>query len=654
VSTQAGLWNFDGAPVDQALLERFRLAAAPYGPDGTTIHAKNSVGIIYGAFHTTDESRLECQPFYSPSGKVIVWNGRLDNRCELIAQLNNELGGSDTDVAIVGACFERFGTDCFRSLVGDWAASIWNAEDQELILAVDYMAIRHLFYRANSRRVWWSTEITPLVVLAGERFSIDDPYIAGYLVNDPDSGLTPYSSILQVPAGHFVRIHNTRISLERYWRFDSKARISHKTDAEYEEHFRHLFRQAVRRRIRSVSPILAELSGGLDSSSMVRMADDILARREVSPVRLDTLSLYDRTEPDGDDWLYVSKIEENRGRRGFHFDVSRLGNSFHSFQHSDFRPFPGHPGTTNKIGGDRAQVIRSGNYRVLLSGIGGDEFMGGIPDPSPQLADRIVRFELSSLTRELAAWSLAKRRPWIHLLLQAIKELVPPSWARYFAKEARLDPWLDPCFAKRTQIAIRQLDVGESVARSLPIPRYYLGGQMRMANMLAKRTPNPLALQETRYPFLDQNLLEFVTSIPRIQLIRPGERRSLMRRALAGLVPQEILLRPTKQFAARTPMLLIEKNWAELEIAFRSSYCAEAGFIDAQKFLRALNDARQGNKVHLIRILKVISLEFWLRDLVDRGLLKGPISSPSQMKTTCVLPNGGKVSTSSPSPGGRL
>ncbi len=116
-------------------------------------------------------------------------------------------------------------------------------------------------------------------------------------------------------------VRNGSLSVERYWRFSPKSRIRYKTDAEYEEHFRDLFRRAVRRRLRSDSPVLAELSGGLDSSAIVCMADNILAHERAHTPRIDTPSYYDLSEPMGDDFFYFTKVEAKRGRAGFHFDL---------------------------------------------------------------------------------------------------------------------------------------------------------------------------------------------------------------------------------------------------------------------------------------------------------------------------------------------
>src|SRR5947208_9437441 len=304
---QAGVWNFDGKPVDDTFLDKLASSIEQYGPDSTNVYVDGSIGMVYRAFHTTGESQIERQPCITSRRTVITWDGRLDNRDELVGQFCEGLTPDQTDVAVVAAAFERWGTDCFSRIVGDWAVSVWKPMERELLFACDYMCVRHIFYYLKRDRIWWSTDLAPLVLLSGDKFHIDDDYIAGYFANDPDSHMTPYREVRQVPAGQFIRIRNDSLMVPRYWRFSPKSRMRYKTDAEYEEHFRHVFRQSVRRRLRSDSLILAELSGGLDSSSIVCMADDILAKEGASTPRLDTLSYYDKTEPHGDDWIYFQK-----------------------------------------------------------------------------------------------------------------------------------------------------------------------------------------------------------------------------------------------------------------------------------------------------------------------------------------------------------
>lgn len=153
-----------------------------------------------------------------------------------------------------------------------------------------------------------------------------------------------------------------------------------------------------------------------------------------------------------------------------------------------------------------------------------------------------------------------------------------------------------------------------------------------MACKLAKCTPPASVLEEARYPYLDQDLIEFILSIPADQLLRPGERRSLMRRSLAGIVPQEILSRRTKQLGARTPALMLEKHWNDLQNVYESSLSSHFGYVDATQVLHTISDARAGKPVPLVRLLWTISLEYWLRSLAERGLIEARVLPSSPLR----------------------
>jgi asparagine synthase (glutamine-hydrolysing) len=622
LSAQAGIWNFDGKPVNRQLLAGLNESLKQQGPDGDFCYTSGSLALLFRPFYTTAESRLEKQPYSSRRGFVVTWDGRLDNREELMAELSQEISPETTDVAIVAAAFDRWEIDCVRRLVGDWAVSIWNPQKRELVLAVDYMAIRHLFYSLKSDYILWSTSLTPLVLLSQNRFELDDNYIAGYFAHDPEGHLTPYRGIRQVPPGQIVRVRDHAISVTKYWHFSSDSRIRYAADAEYEEHFRHVFRQAVRRRLRCDSPVLSELSGGLDSSSIVCMADNIMAHEGAQTPRLDTLSYYDTTEPNGDDWVYFQKVEKQRARIGAHIDTSELGRSPAPLQSAEFNPLPGSLGMGEQLEHERAAVVRRGGHRAILSGIGGDEFLGGISNPNAQLADLIVQFRPVELAQQIMAWSLVKRKPGIHLLGQALVELLPPSVQQYLVKQARVEEWIDRDFAKRTHLAIRLLDVDDHFGFWLPTRRAYIAGVILTGYRLAKCMPPSLALEELRYPYLDRDLIEFILSIPANQLLRPGERRSLMRRSLLDIVPADILSRRTKQVGSRTPIVALERNWDEVERAFQSPLSSRLGYINDSRFLQRLHEARSGKNIHIVRMQRTISLEFWLRALASRGLIE--------------------------------
>jgi asparagine synthetase B (glutamine-hydrolysing) len=213
-------------------------------------------------------------------------------------------------------------------------------------------------------------------------------------------------------------------------------------------------------------------------------------------------------------------------------------------------------------------------------------------------------------------------------------DVVPASLGQYFAKEAKIEPWIRKDFAQRTGLALRQMDVAEHFGLWLPTRRSYIAGVLTMANNLAKYPSATETLEEARYPFLDQDFLEFVLSIPAEQMLRPGERRSLMRRSLAGIVPQEILSRRTKQVGQRTPMLVLEKSWDELQNIFQTSLSSRLGFIHEAPMLKTINDTRAGKDTAMVRVLWTISLEYWLRDLAARELLasSGATTLPFQQR----------------------
>lgn len=623
MSAQAGVWNFDGAPASRETLDNISQTIAQYGPDGESTYFRGPIGMLYRPFHTTKESRLERQPHVFSHGRVILWDGRLDNREELIPQLREESGAEQTDLAIVTAAFQRWGTECFRRLVGDWALSIWEPTQRVLILARDYIGVRHLYYYLTGRRVTWCTHLAPLV-LCGDRFTLNEEYIAGYLALYPEAHLTPYLEIHGVPPGKFVSFQDGKATIRPYWSFNPKLRIHHETDAEYEEHFRQVFRQSVRRRLRSDAPILADLSGGLDSSSIVCMADEILAKEGVESPRVHTLSFYDPREPDGDEQPYFTKVEERRGTKGHHCDAGTedILITLHPLR---FGCRPGNLGNAGRATEDfRRNLVEQHGFRVTLSGIGGDEFLGGVPNPIFQIADLFQQCRLVELAKQLMAWSLVKKRPWVHLLGQACA-LFLPTWVHsQMVHEAKIEPWLDRRFARRHRFAVRQLGPDTDFG-------FWLQSRIAFA-----KTVELVACQqacvptwqgvgvEQRFPFLDRDLVEFLLAIPASQLLRPGERRSLMRRALADLLPPEILHRKTKGVSVRRIMNAVQTNWETLEKLFDPGTISLFGFVNVHEFRRCLLKAKHGDSVQLVRLMRAIALELWLRDVLRRGLIKEP------------------------------
>src|ERR1041385_4285797 len=130
MSAIGGIINFDGAPVDADLLMQLSANLEAYGPDGGGEIRQNSVGVIHRALYTSVESRAERQPLVSNTGCILAWDGRLDNREELIGLLGPELGTDRSDNAIVIAAYEKWTTAFPQRLIGDFAFSLWDPKSR--------------------------------------------------------------------------------------------------------------------------------------------------------------------------------------------------------------------------------------------------------------------------------------------------------------------------------------------------------------------------------------------------------------------------------------------------------------------------------------------------------------------------------------------
>jgi asparagine synthase (glutamine-hydrolysing) len=618
MSIQAGTFHFDGAPANSDWLIKTSSDLSEYGPDGEYMYGNSSLGLLYRPLHTTEDSRCERQPLILEDGAILMWDGRLDNRDELIRSFRLDSNSRATDAVVVAAAFERYGTDCFQKLIGDWALSICSPKQHKIILARDYIGVKQLFYYLKGDALLWSSHLAALAQ-CGDSFKLCDEYIAGYLAFKPDAHLTPYQGIRSVPSGTFMIFRDSHAAQHRFWSFDPGRRTRYKTHVEYQEHYLFLLRQSVRRRLRADVPVLSSLSGGLDSSSIVCIADDLLAKGKTEN-RVDTVSYYDRSEPDEDDSYYLAFVERKRGRSGFHIELNRPEDCL-SFEYAGFSAVPGFA-MRAEVTRAMSDIIRRGRYRVFLNGTGGDEMNAQALSISVGIADAFMRIRPLRAWKDLLAWSHLTRRPLAHLLCEALLEFLPLSIRARCAGRGELQPWITPKFAAKYHLRARQLETLPGIWFWRPGPRDAAQTIMTLSNDLTFSSP---AAVEERYPYLDQDLVEFLGSVPFDQLLLPGNRRLLMRRALTGIVPEQILERRTKVSAMRCYSLALAKHWKKVEEAFDHPVTSVLHYFDVHKLKQDLMAVRNGHcPFHLVRLLKALSLELWLRDVISRGIVTAP------------------------------
>jgi len=621
MSVQFGRWSFDGTLPPSDLFEKVDTMLAAYGPDGRKFHQQDGVSVLYRALHATKESRGELQPHVLRSGAVMIWDGRLDNRAEFIALMSDRMETDSPDVSVVASAYERWGTRCFERLLGDWALSIWDGRDHSLTLAKDPIGTRQLYYSRESNAVSWSTILAPLVLFAGKTFPLSEEYIAGWFSLFPAVHLTPYVGIDSVPPACFVRFRNGSRTIHRYWDFDPAKKIRYRADAEYEEHFRSVFTEAVRRRLRSDSPILAELSGGMDSSSIVCIADHLISQGQTETSGLDTISYYDDSEPNWNERPYFTKVEAKRGRIGHHVDVGRQTGFEMEFDIDSFAPTPSSRGRHSGSDQQFVTCLASRQSVVVLSGIGGDEVLGGVPTPIPELTDLVARPHLRRLIRQFFAWALAQRKPLVHLAGETVREFLP-AWLIGVPPHKRPAAWLARHFVRRNRAVLHGYDRRLKILGPLPSFQENLRTIDMLRRQLACTSLPSEPPYELRYPYLDRNLLEFIYALPREQLVRPSQRRSLMRRALVGIVPDEILNRKRKAFITRAPVTAVTAEWCKIADMAQHMVSAKLGIVDDRTFFSALDKMRRGEEINLVTIMRTVLIERWLRNLGDWDVLR--------------------------------
>jgi len=615
VSVLFGRWNFDGKAVAPEYLEKVRVMLGAHSPDGVTTCAKGTFAMLYGALHVTAESRREWQPTFSPAGTFLSWDGRLDNRTELIRRLGS-CNDSSTDLQIVASCLEQESMRSLGQLIGDWSLSLFNHYERTLILAKDFLGTRPLYYHRTDRCVVWSSLLDPLVLFSDEHFTLCEEYLAGWLAGFPEAHLTPYEEVRAVPPSSFVKITSRATIVQKFWDFRPRETTPLKSDAEYEECFRTLFSEAVRRRLRSGTRVLAQLSGGMDSSAIVCAADTI-TRNEGCPL-IETVSYFDDGEPNWNERPYFTAVEALRGRTGLHLNVAGSGRFF-SERDGTLPVTPAHGSRPSDAHKRFAQYLSEGGFRVLLSGTGGDEFTGGVPTGTPELADLLSRAQFGRFLHRAFLWAMASRKPLFHEVGQVVRAFLPALRATNTAKRWPM-PWLNPSFVRRNQETLRRNSTRFHWLGPLPTFQENLHALDGLRRQIACAEIPPASFCQMRYPFLDRNLLEFLFNVPREQLVRPHQRRSLLRRALRGIVPSVVLDRRRKAFVVTSQLKAIAADWKSVSALTERMVLESLDILDSAVLRQTLEKARQGNEVPLLPIMRALRLEQWLQDPEIQGL----------------------------------
>ncbi len=551
-------------------------------------------------------------------GDLLAFDGRLDNRADLaaIAGLTGPLASDDARVLL--EAMRRSCRGCARRMVGDFAFAYWNPRERRLTLGRDAAGARTIYWHHSRHRFSFGTDIGALVESAAvDPNELDEDYVAGFLGAHPDARVTAYRSIRAVPPGHLVTFAaNGEIDEEEVWSLPpDPILVSARHDEEYAEESARLFIDGVRCRMRSEEAVVAELSGGLDSSSVVCVANHLRRVGEVQTASFSTVSYIFDVSHTSDESDYIAAVESHCGLQGHHVRESACPRFARD---ASTRPLHTLSVLAAASGFESATCarMRALGARVLLSGLGGDEVFYPSHDPLPGLADLWRRWRFGDLHRSVLVWCAALRqsyatlawRSWRFSRHQRALSLITNS-----GRHQLVPSWIHPRLLDR----VRHLGERHEMRLrpySMPSVRDSAAGYYAALGTIADGSRQEFDVRHVTYPCLHRPLVEFLHAVPFAAKLRPHENRALQKRALGWALPARIATRRGKADAREGLMRALRDDGRDWEAFFTNSEAAERQFIDPARVNAVLRRFR-GGIGSPEGLTKAIALETWLRCL---------------------------------------
>ena len=627
-----GIWHLDGRPANNEELAGLSAGLSSRAVDGQEVWTQGSVGFAYQYLRITPESVAERQPFVAASGKVIVFDGRLDNREELSLRVGGGAGPGETssDAALVSTAYELFAERFAEHLNGDFALALFDPHKQQLLLARDAIGVRPLYYCHLRNTFVFASEIKAILAHPEVDRRPNDDALADLLMPGDARcrDLTCFRGIFRLVAGHLGTVTPTRRwAVRQYFTFDSGRSIRYKSFPEYAEAFRTLFDQAVRRRIRSAYPTAVSVSGGLDSSAILCTAANfknsgfsVLATKGIS------LTYEDGSRADEKSLLLA--IERQYG-----IDIQRLPKAAPGYL-KGVRKLLWHvevPGLDCQWNTNQQlfRLAQAGQNRVLLSGVFGDQMLFG----QAYLLDLVHSLRWGKAMRDLKEFCL-----WMtDVDPQEIRELFWRDWLRAYiprrflpflrrirAKtQADLYPrWYSKPFRKRAMDRATVQTGLQGKFASKHAEECYGHAQSKHHLSVLEESRKMCAVYglEPAYPFLDRDLISFVMAIPGEVVNWQGVPKGLFREAMKGVLPEAIRLRRWKADFTEFINAGTAHEYHEIQSYFESNCLAiEFGYVDGDAVKQTLEKMKprvqnpHSDAVPTWRIAALVSLELWLR-----------------------------------------
>ncbi len=488
------------------------------------------------------------------SGVTVWFDGRLDNRHDFARLLGPGSPLDETsDAALVLAAYLEHHEDVARHLNGDFAIAIVDRRRGCAVLARDVMASRPLFYCETRGCLLFATEIKCLLAHPDVTAAVDVEALAELVLDHwCDEHRTCFKNIFSVPPGHAVVATAGRVERRVQWAFDPMRRLRYRSFEDYRDHFRVLFEQAVRRRLRGAGSVAVTVSGGLDSSSIYCQAAE-LQQRESPSIALHGISLTFPAGTPADEQRFLEDVERRWQRPITRVPVA----AYHYLEATEtmVRHLDA-PGTLHREQVALFENARRAGCRVMLSGFFGDQLLAGT-GYLLDLARGRRWLTLRRHVRTLCAWTTDVDPAVLRAdVLGHLVRAVPPRWLFRLAKRVvrrarrgtRYPPWFTPSFCRQAEArALTRFDcrLPSATAHAERCHLHAWAGHYTDVVRCEVAAARAYGL-DVRYPFRDRDLIEFLMAIPGEIVNWHGVPKGLLRHALAGVIPDAIRDRRSK------------------------------------------------------------------------------------------------------------
>lgn len=613
MSAIGGVVTERGGDTIECLVRTLAQELAARGPDGGKTLAAPPCTMVFKECKAVSSTASQ-QPHIGAHGLVVTFDGRLDNRTELLSHFS--LAPDVSDVDIVCAAFELWREQCLSHLIGDYSLAAWDPRAKTVWLARDPFGTRPLYYHQGPDVGIWASELGALVAALKPARDPDGQFVSAFLTSTEDWTGTPYRGVRSVAPGSLVQLREASTTSIQWWKPDPSDSVRYAKDDEYAEHFGDLFRNSVRRRLRANGPVMAELSGGLDSSSIACVAATLVGREGGLAPRLYTASYVYPDAPTADESRFIKKVEDLLGIESCRIaDRAPLSPILNGATSATPNPLCVYDGTFTEL---KQSMDRVG-ARVLLCGQAGDHVLMHEPGHCYHLADYFLAGRWADCRRYLAGghqlWGLS----YSQLFWNSVVWPILPAPVRAYSARSTLQcpTWVAKPFARATRFGERFIGATIGGGFTTYAGRRQYSLLMDAISMVSSCYYRERIAVDVAYPFLDRDLVEFLLAIPPEQKLTPDENRAIQRRAMRGVLPESIRRRKSKRGPDEALCRAIVREWPRLERWTRQLRMADYGFVDATLFRAALNRARHGMVDQLQPIARALALEAWLRGQDD-------------------------------------